>query len=452
MNNPILSWGDTEETPIMAKARQSVNALDTTDAVNEMDEQARRLEEQRQLRGIGAINQPTTDALLTQPNDVNGSLSGSHTASPTIKPVGINLVVAGSALERAAAAVAIYNTQMEFGERVKAVDKRLINSKTDLNQLIPFKYTWAWSMYLQSTENHWMPGEADGYLLDEKQWSTFKTSEKKLVYRLVVNYMYSQYLYRPEMLVNLYRLSTNPEVRQYELRQSFEEQAFHHSIRHIIETFDLHTDDIKTLALDESIFRDRNIALKPFIAKMGDMETSTALPEEIGDFVVSLTVLYGVMRTLYHLVPLFQIWKLHKTTGKMAGVAQNIEWILRDMNRQWDFGKRYITGILDENPGVLQTRHVEQIQQIMKIAQTANEDFLSTLTVDDTDYQEATYCSKWFANNFLQSLGIPTQPLKINPDYDGFIDYFLGLGDKDHGTAKVALGTSSNEGGSLDWE
>ena len=66
MNNPILSWGDTEETPIMAKARQSVNALDTTDAVNEMDEQARHLEEQRQLRGIGAIDQPTTDALLTQ--------------------------------------------------------------------------------------------------------------------------------------------------------------------------------------------------------------------------------------------------------------------------------------------------------------------------------------------------------------------------------------------------
>jgi hypothetical protein len=86
MNNPLLSWGDIEETPIMAKARESVNNLDTTAAINEMDEQARLLEEQRQLRGIGAINQPTTDALLTQPKVVNGSLSGSHTASPAIKP------------------------------------------------------------------------------------------------------------------------------------------------------------------------------------------------------------------------------------------------------------------------------------------------------------------------------------------------------------------------------
>lgn len=452
MSNSILSWGDLEETPLMTKARESVNSIDTTDAVKELDEQARLLEEQRRYREIGAVEQPSMDALLNQPKIVNASFSGAHASTPAIKPIGINLAVAGSAMERAAAAVAVYNTQMEFGERVKAIDKRLINSKTDLNQLIPFKYTWAWSMYLESTENHWMPGEADGYLRDEKQWPSLKTSEKKLVYRLVVNYMYSQYLYRPEMLVNLYRLSTNPEVRQYELRQSFEEQAFHHSIRHIIETFDLRTDDIKTLALDESIFRDRNIALKPFIAKMGDMETSTASDGEIGDFVVSLSVLYGVMRTMYHLVPLFQIWKLHKTTGKLNGVATNAEWILRDMNRQWDFGKRYISGILDENPGVLQTHHVEQIQKIMQIAQTANEDFVYTLTVDDADRQEATYCSKWFANNFMQSLGIPTDPLKINPDYDGFIDYFLGLGNKDHGTAKVALGASSNEGGSLNWD
>lgn len=452
MNNPILSWGDMEETPIMAKARESVNNLDTSEALKEMDDQARLLKEQRKMRAIGAIDQATATALLTQTKTVNSSLSGAHSSGVGLKPIGINTEIAGSAMERAAAAVAVYNTQMEFGERVKAVDKRLINSKTDLNQLIPFKYTWAWSMYLQSTENHWMPGEADGYLLDEKEWPTRKVSEKKLIYRLVVNYMYSQYLYRPEMLVNLYRLSTNPEVRQYELRQSFEEQAFHHSMRHIIETFDLRTDDIKTLAIDEQIFRDRNIGLKPYIAKIGDMGTSTDLPEEIGDFVVSLSVIYGVMRTMYHLVPLFQIWKLHKNTQKFSGVAENCEWILRDMNRQWDFGKRYISGILDENPDVLQASHVEQIQQIMKIAQTANEDLLSTLTVDDADYQEASYCSQWFANNFMQTLGVPTKPLRINPDFDGFIDYFLGLGGTDHGTAKVALGTSSSEGGSLDWD
>ena len=28
--------------------------------------------------------------------------------------------------------------------RMKAADKRIINGKTDVNQLVPFKYNWAW--------------------------------------------------------------------------------------------------------------------------------------------------------------------------------------------------------------------------------------------------------------------------------------------------------------------
>ena len=28
--------------------------------------------------------------------------------------------------------------------RVKAADKRIINGRTDVNQLVPFKYKWAW--------------------------------------------------------------------------------------------------------------------------------------------------------------------------------------------------------------------------------------------------------------------------------------------------------------------
>jgi len=32
--------------------------------------------------------------------------------------------------------------------RVNAADKRVINAKTDVNQLVPFKYKWAWEKYL----------------------------------------------------------------------------------------------------------------------------------------------------------------------------------------------------------------------------------------------------------------------------------------------------------------
>ena len=43
--------------------------------------------------------------------------------------------------------------------RVQVDDKRMINCRADLNQLVPFKYDWAWQKYLDGCANHWMPQE-----------------------------------------------------------------------------------------------------------------------------------------------------------------------------------------------------------------------------------------------------------------------------------------------------
>ena len=43
--------------------------------------------------------------------------------------------------------------------RIRVEDKRVINGRTDVNQLVPFKYKWAWEKYLAACANHWMPQE-----------------------------------------------------------------------------------------------------------------------------------------------------------------------------------------------------------------------------------------------------------------------------------------------------
>lgn len=47
----------------------------------------------------------------------------------------------------------------DLARRVNAADKRIINGSTDVNQLVPFKYKWAWDKYLAGCANHWMPQE-----------------------------------------------------------------------------------------------------------------------------------------------------------------------------------------------------------------------------------------------------------------------------------------------------
>ncbi len=49
---------------------------------------------------------------------------------------------------------------LEMGAaRIQVEDKRIINCRADLNQLVPFKYNWAWDKYLTGCANHWMPNE-----------------------------------------------------------------------------------------------------------------------------------------------------------------------------------------------------------------------------------------------------------------------------------------------------
>lgn len=45
------------------------------------------------------------------------------------------------------------------GGRVRVDDKAMINSRADVNQLLPLKYHWAWEKYLNGCNNHWMPTE-----------------------------------------------------------------------------------------------------------------------------------------------------------------------------------------------------------------------------------------------------------------------------------------------------
>jgi ribonucleoside-diphosphate reductase beta chain len=70
---------------------------------------------------------------------------------------------------------------IEMGaSRIRVDDKKIINCRADLNQLVPFKYEWAWSKYQDGCANHWMPQEinmtadialwksADGLTEDER--------------------------------------------------------------------------------------------------------------------------------------------------------------------------------------------------------------------------------------------------------------------------------------------
>ena len=113
--------------------------------------------------------------------------------------------------------------------RVRAADKRIINGETDVNQLVPFKYKWAWEKYLATCANHWMPQEIN-MSRDIALWKNpegLTDDERRIVKRNLGFFVTADSLAANNIVLGTYRHITAPECRQFLLRQAFEEAISH---------------------------------------------------------------------------------------------------------------------------------------------------------------------------------------------------------------------------------
>ncbi|MEY4077271.1 MAG: Ribonucleoside-diphosphate reductase subunit beta, partial [Pseudomonadota bacterium] len=130
--------------------------------------------------------------------------------------------------------------------RVNAADKRIINGQTDVNQLVPFKYKWAWEKYLATCANHWMPQEVN-MTRDIALWKDpngLTEDERRLVKRNLGFFVTADSLAANNITLGTYRHITAPECRQFLLRQAFEEAIHTHAYQYITESLGLDESEI----------------------------------------------------------------------------------------------------------------------------------------------------------------------------------------------------------------
>ena len=151
--------------------------------------------------------------------------------------------------------------------RVVAADKRIINGKTDVNQLVPFKYKWAWEKYLSSCANHWMPQEVN-MTRDIALWKNpngLTEDERRIIKRNLGFFVTADSLAANNIVLGTYRHITAPECRQFLLRQAFEEAIHTHAYQYIVESLGLDEGEIFSAYNEIKSIRDKDEFLIPFI-------------------------------------------------------------------------------------------------------------------------------------------------------------------------------------------
>lgn len=251
--------------------------------------------------------------------------------------------------------------------RIRVEDKRIINCSADVNQLVPFKYKWAWDKYLSACANHWMPQEVN-MSADIALWKNpngLTDDERLLVKRNLGFFTTADSLAANNIVLGTYRHITNPECRQYLLRQAFEEAIHTHAYQYIVESLGLDEGEIFNMYHEVSSIREKDEFLLPFIDTLTNPNFKTGTMEADQQLLRSLIVFACIMEGLFFYVGFVQILALGRQ-NKMTGAAEQYQYILRDESMHLNFGVDVINQIKLENPNLWTTQFREEIRGLMQ--------------------------------------------------------------------------------------
>ncbi len=329
-------------------------------------------------------------------------------------------------LERAKKAVADFDKQtgeealQGMGSRVDVDQKAMINCRADVNQLVPFKYDWAWQKYLDGCANHWMPQEIN-MTPDVALWKNedgLSDDERKIVMRSLGFFSTADSLVANNLVLSIYRHITNPECRQYLLRQSFEEAIHTHAYQYIIQSLGMDEAELFNMYREvPSVARKASWALD-FTKELDDPNFVTGEAKQDKKLLRNLIAFYCVLEGIFFYCGFTQILSMGRR-NKMTGTSEQFQYILRDESMHLNFGIDMINQIKLENPHLwdeeMQDQAAGMILQGMELEIEYARDTMPRGVLGMNASMMEEYLN-YIANRRLVQLGLPEEfPKAENP-------------------------------------
>ena len=310
---------------------------------------------------------------------------------------------------------------LEIGAgRIEVDDKAIINCRADLNQLVPFKYDWAWQKYLDGSANHWMPEEVPMHD-DIKLWQDPKgltEDERKIVEVNLGFFSTADSLVANNLVLAVYKHITNPECRQYLLRQAFEEAIHTHAYTYCVQSLGLDESKIFNMYREVPAVATKAEWALPFTQSLGDPFFKTGTLENNQRLLRDLIAFYVVVEGIFFYVGFTQILSMGRR-NKLTGVAQQFQYILRDESMHMNFGIDVINQIKLENPDLWTEKFQAEMIELIKTGVELETRYAYDTMPKPILGMNAVLCEeyiKFIANRRFVQVGLPEQyPGAKNP-------------------------------------
>lgn len=293
------------------------------------------------------------------------------------------------------------------------------NSTIDPNKILPMRYLWARQHYKDGVANNWTPEEIS-MQKDVEQWKApqvLSDTERRLIMWNLGFFSTAESLTANNLVLAVYKHVTNPECRQYLLRQAYEEAVHTDTFIYCCDSLGLDPDDIYNMYHTVSTIKQKDDFVVNLTSSILDPNFKTDSVENIQRFLHDLIGFYVIMEGIFFYAGFAMMLAL-KRQNKMVGIGEQFEYIMRDESVHLAFGCDLINTIKAENPQVWTAEFQQQIVVLIRQAVELEKRYAvdacpqGMLGINAQQFSEYV---EYIADRRLERIDLPKQYGTINP-------------------------------------
>ena len=328
-------------------------------------------------------------------------------------------------------------------------DKRVINGQTDINQLAPFKYPWAWNFFLNANKNHWTPLDIN-MAQDVTDYRHKLTTEEKHVYENVLSYLTtSDILAMRNIGLAVMEKMTAPELQIYQARQVYEESLHTWTYQHCIETIGLNQSEIyNRYRVVPEIHQKISVANRRLNSVLrSDIDLND--PDELQNFVISYLFFAAIFEGCWFYNGFSPVFALQRR-GLMKGTAEQFQYIMRDEVMHAAFGIRVVKQIIQEENLKFNKKEIREMWDEAYEAEKAYTNYILRDQILGYSAEMHLGQFKYIANRRANQLGLDEEPFPEAESTLPWLDEQANLRkEKNFFETRV---TEYQTGGALNWD
>jgi len=290
--------------------------------------------------------------------------------------------------------------------------KEIISSKVAVvNQILPHVNKWAWDLFIDGAANNWMPTEVS-MAKDIEQWksSLLSEDEKLVVKRCLGFFAGSESLVANNLLLSVFKFVTDPECRQYILRQAYEESLHNLTVVYICDSLNLDINEVYEAYNSIPSIKAKDEFLMNITTDINRPEFNIDTTEGKREFLRNMITYYVICEGIFFFSGFAMLLSFNRQ-NKLPGVGEQIQYTLRDESLHIEFGTKLINRIREDDPKIwtkaFEKETIRQIETAIELEIAYARDVLPNGILGLNSDMFIDYV-QYIANRRLGNLDIPS--------------------------------------------